>query len=110
MSFVNYALLREYKEAAEKELLKTRAVVSADEVYADAQAGWEALEAVLGEDEWFFGGGEPGLVDAAVFAYTQLVGGLVEGGRGGRLRRGLERCAGLVGHRERVRVRCWGEK
>lgn len=95
------------RSSAAAELARTRSgVLTADEVYADADAAWAALEEILGGDEWFFGAQAPGLVDAAVFAYTHLVLGVRwDGAEAGVVTR-LRACKALVGHEKRVRAVC----
>lgn len=96
------------------------AAIDAAEIYARAADAFEALAVLLRESPtgWFFGVEQPGLFDAAVFAYTFLVGVRTEreGGKGlewedgGRLER-LVAAAGegeLVRHRERVWELGWG--
>lgn len=59
---------------------------------------------LLGEDAYFFGAEEPGLFDAAVFAYTHLM--LDDGMMGWAenvLGRYVRRYANLVEHRERIK-------
>ena len=65
-----------------------------------------ALSTLLGEDEWFFGAQEPGLMDAAVFSYTGLI--LDEGFGWGEwgLWNAVDERGNLKGHRERV-LRGW---
>lgn len=147
-ALVRAALLRQLRSAAETEVLRIlapttpgtggwkiavnlwlefgpgaakRAVVEPEEIYARAAEAFEALAVLLRESEtgWFFGVDEPGVFDAAVFAYTFLAGvsGKGEGKGlewedGGRLD-SLVRAAGngeLVRHRERVWELCWGGK
>jgi len=95
------------RSAAEAELAKTRGgVVLADEVYADADAAWRALEEILGDDEWFFDAAQPGMVDAAVFAYAHLVLHLQWEGRAEAAATVVRTCKGLVEHERRVRELC----
>jgi metaxin len=63
---------------------------------------------VLGEDDWFFANDKPGLFDASVFAYTQL---LLDDGMGWKekkLCRALSSRGNLVQHRQRLLVRYFG--
>ena len=69
-------------------------------MFAGAEAAFEALETLLGEGEWFFGARGPGMLDAAVFAYTHLILDLHVGLEGV-----LERFDGLVRHRGRILMR-----
>ncbi|CAD6447373.1 6ff8c967-3e58-425d-9619-6570839eab8d [Sclerotinia trifoliorum] len=104
------------RAAAESELRKSAEIIDADLIYKEADRAWEALSLLLGGDEWFEGD-RPGVFDAAVFAYTWLLGGgglgwwEGDGGKGDRrLPDGVERWGNLVRHRERVFRRCWGEE
>ena len=81
-----------------------------DDLYSEADKAFEALSILLGEDLWFFGSGGPGLFDASVFAYTQL---LLEdrlglGWKEKKLGRALRRRDNLVRHRERILARYYG--
>ena len=62
-----------------------------------AEGAFEALSNRLGKDSWL-GGKEPGILDAAVFAYTHLVLDMRVEGLEGMLRR----FENLVAHRDRV--------
>lgn len=76
-------------------------------IYKEATEAFEALNILLGNDEWFFGQNEPGEFDASVFAYTHLL--LDEGmdWRDTRLKEVVEGCGNLVGHRARIWERCY---
>lgn len=101
-TFVQQALEYQLKSAAREELLKTSTVIDADDIYARAEQAFESLSTLLGEDEYFFGAGEPGLFDASVFAYTHLL--LDERMRWKHdvLTQALESNSNLVNHRNRV--------
>ena len=73
-----FALSRSLQAAALAELLGASSTISAEALYADAEAALAALSALLGDDKWFFGAEEPGLFDASVFAYTYLLFGGLE--------------------------------
>lgn len=87
-----------------------RPLLLPNEIYSDAESAFAALSTLLGEDEWFFGGKEPRLFDAEVFAYTYLI-------LDGRLIRwkddSLKRCvsdfANLVRHQRRLYEQLWDE-
>ena len=78
-------------------------------ILAGAEAAFEALETLLvevsgggkgrneGDGEWFLGASEPGMLDAAVFAYTHCILELGIGMEGP-----VERCEALVRHRQRI--------
>lgn len=59
---------------------------------------------VLGSDDWFFGANKPGLFDASVFAYTQLLmdDKLGKGWVDTRLRDAVLSRKNLVRHRARI--------
>lgn len=99
---VGSAIAYQLKKAAQDELLKLNAYVSAEELLEEAKEAFAALETLLGGDEWFFGGVRPGLFDAGVFAYTYL---LLDEGMGwmrGELGDVVRGHAALVRHRDRI--------
>ena len=102
--FIQMTIAYQLRTAAETELVKsssTKTLVE-EEIMSDAENAFEALATLLGSDEWFFGQERPGLFDASVFAYTQLVldeSMLWEDNKLGEL---VRRHAGLVRHRESV--------
>ncbi|KAL8889894.1 MAG: hypothetical protein Q9215_002876 [Flavoplaca cf. flavocitrina] len=63
------------KAAALEELTKasTSLVIDLDALYRESDNAFSALSHCLGSDDWFFGEAEPGIFDAAVFAYTHLL-------------------------------------
>ncbi|KAI5369208.1 putative thioredoxin-like, metaxin, glutathione S-transferase domain-containing protein [Septoria linicola] len=109
---VRYTLTRQLRSAASAELVKSSNsnTVDAEIVLREAEDAFEALNMLLGEeDEWFWGMERPGLFDAGVFAYTQLL--LDEEGLGWRFNpvgEGVRRWGNLVRHRERVVGRYFG--
>jgi len=70
---VRKTLAYQLRNAAREELLKTRAMIDGDELYAGAREAFHALSTLLGQDRYFFGHETPGLFDASVFAYTQIL-------------------------------------
>lgn len=84
--------------------------VDVEALYARAEEAVEALNEILGDAQWFSeavdGEDGPGVLDAAVFAFVDVVlgyfGGQEEGSGARRLVGILEGRGGLVGHRERV--------
>ncbi|KAF2632971.1 hypothetical protein BU25DRAFT_427750 [Macroventuria anomochaeta] len=102
--FVRLTIARELRLAAEKELLKFSAIVSAETVYNQAEEAFTALDSLLGDNEWFFGAENPGLFDASVFAYTHLLldDGLGKGWLDARLRDALITRQHLVAHRNKI--------
>jgi len=85
-------------------LLKQAAVIDAETLYREAEEAFEALDTLLGNNEWFFGADGPGLFDAAVFAYTHLLldEELGDGWRERRLCDAVRKSNGLVKHREQI--------
>lgn len=61
-----------------------------------------ALSELLGQDQWFFGQGQPSMLDASIFAYTQLIldGSLQWGDN--KLAEQVSQHQNLVGHRDRI--------
>ncbi|KAF8423282.1 hypothetical protein EV426DRAFT_138857 [Tirmania nivea] len=80
-----------------------------DSIFADAAAALDALSMLLGADSWFFNGKAPGLLDAAVFAYLNVIltAGWAEDWPGG-LGWAVRRRQNLVAFRERVHEWCQG--
>ncbi|KAI1812365.1 putative mitochondrial outer membrane protein [Poronia punctata] len=107
---VRTTILYQLRRAAELEILRStaRSAVDPNALYRGAREAFGALEALLDEDQWFFGGEVPGLFDAAVFSYTYLL--LHEGLAWENRRLGdiLGEFPGLVEHRDRIYQRCWG--
>ncbi|KAJ9665703.1 hypothetical protein H2201_004187 [Coniosporium apollinis] len=101
---VRHAQAHELHNAAAAELLKQAAVIDAETLYREAEEAFEALDALLGDNEWFFDADRPGLFDAAVFAYTHLLldEELGEGWRERRLCDAVRQCSGLVKHQEQI--------
>ena len=101
---VRLTIARDLRLAAEKELLKHSAIISAETLYNQAEEAFAALESLLGDDKWFFGAERPGLFDANVFAYTHLLldDGLGKGWLDTRLRDTLMSRQRLVTHRNMI--------
>jgi metaxin len=105
---VRASISHQLRAAAEAELLKHSPIIDTDDLYSEADKAFEALSIVLGEDDWFFANDKPGLFDASVFAYTQL---LLDDGMGWKekkLCRALSSRGNLVQHRQRLLVRYFG--
>ena len=81
----------------------------AEALYNGAWDAFSALSTLLGDDEWFFGAQEPGILDVSLFAYTHLMldDELGDGWVDTRARRGLQECGNLVRHRKRLYKRCY---
>lgn len=104
---INLTVSHQLRQAAAQELLKTTPKVQAEQVLAEAVDAFAALSTLLGEDEWFFGGKEPGLFDAEVFAYTYLLGSGVLEWRENKMGEELKRFENLGRHRERIVGSCY---
>ncbi|RFU34204.1 hypothetical protein B7463_g2114, partial [Scytalidium lignicola] len=100
-SLVRFPSAQSLRAAAESELRKrsTSGVIDVDDLYSEADKAFEALSILLGKDNWFSRSERPGLFDASVFAYTELLldeslgghGGWQEGRLGRALETGLEK-------------------
>ncbi|KAJ5901947.1 hypothetical protein N7495_002475 [Penicillium taxi] len=101
-TLVRTTLAMQLQQAACDELLKTSQYVDVAGLEADAGNAFEALSALLGEDEHFFGRPNPGLFDASVFAYTHLILDEEMGWKQNRLAQLLRQHSNLVQHRERL--------
>lgn len=103
-ALVRFATTRQLRGAAEAELVKSAGtnVVDAAVLIKEATEAFEALSALLQRDEWFFGAKEPGLFDASLFAYTQLILDEQLGWKYNPLEEALEQHDNLVEHRGRI--------
>jgi metaxin len=101
-SLVRTTLGFQLQTAARDELLKTSPYVDVADLEADAANAFQALSALLGEDDHFFGRPNPGLFDASVFAYTHLILDEGMGWKRNRLAQLLREHTNLVQHRERL--------
>jgi metaxin len=90
------------QQAARDELLKYSTYIDIDDLEAEAGSAFEALSTLLGDDLNFFGRDNPGLFDASVFAYTQLLLDDDLGWKQNRLAQHLRRHENLVQHRQRL--------
>ncbi|KAK1093409.1 phosphatidylserine decarboxylase [Friedmanniomyces endolithicus] len=105
---VQLATLHSLRHAAETELLKSNPAstppntILESEILADAEEAWEALSALLGEDEWFSGAERAGWFDAGVFGYSELLLGEGMGWGENGMGEVIRRHGNLVRHRERV--------
>ena len=61
------------RAAARAEVEKVVPKIDVDVLYYGAESAFEALETALGNEDWFLGGEQPGILDAAVFGYTCLL-------------------------------------
>ncbi|EKV06237.1 Mitochondrial outer membrane protein (Sam35), putative [Penicillium digitatum] len=101
-SLVRAALCHQLQQAARDELLKTSRYIDAAALEGDASSAFEALSTLLGKDQHFFGRSTPGLFDASVFAYTQLILDDTLGWKRNRLGQLLKEHPNLVQHRDRL--------
>lgn len=69
----------------------------------------ETLSEVLGQDDWFFGADEPGMLDAELFSYTYLILDDAMQWKDLVLADGVLQFENIVRHRERLYARCWGK-
>jgi metaxin len=84
--------------------------VDVDDVYASAALALEAFALLLEEEEWLLGGDGKGgatLLDAGLFAYTQLLLDEKMGWKDRRLVKAVLARPKLVAHRERMLQRYW---
>jgi len=89
---------------------EAKAEAEANILYNGAADAFSALSTLLGEDNWFFGGEEPGILDVSLFAYTHLLldEELGHGWADTRVRWVLVDHKNLVKHRKRLYKRCFG--
>jgi metaxin len=71
--FVQQAIARQLRSAAQDELLKVSSLIDAAELYQHADEAFQALSTQLGESTYFFDSKTPGLFDASLFAYAHLL-------------------------------------
>lgn len=107
---VRTALLYQLRHAAESQILQSigRPIVNAAALYERAEQAFEALSVALGSSNCFANLPDPGLLDAAVFSYTQAILDDRLAWVDTRLRDSLLKYPSLVKHRNRVLERCWG--
>jgi metaxin len=99
---VRLSLAKQLQSAAREELLKSNTVIDPEELFAQAEQAFEALSTLLSDKKFFFGQTTPGLFDASLFAYTQII--LDEGlhFKNPTLRHALQKHDNLVRHRDRL--------
>lgn len=71
-------------------------------IHRDCDKAFDALSELLGENEYFFGERRPGLFDASVFAYTNVLLDDTLEWRDARIKEQLRKYQNLVEHRERI--------
>jgi metaxin len=103
-SFVQLAISHQLQSAAASELAKSSysSTISEGDIMREAANALSALSELLGEDQWFFGQEQPSMLDASVFAYTQLI--LDESLQWGEneLATHVSQHQNLVNHRDRI--------
>jgi len=99
---VRLSLARQLQSAAREELLKTNTIIDPEELCRHAVEAFQSLSTLLGEDKFFLGQTTPGLFDASVFAYTQII--LDDGLQFSNptLKLALQQHLNLVRHRDRL--------
>ena len=70
---VRVTLALQLQQAARSELLKRSTIINEQELLDQADEAFRALSEALGDRASFAGSQQPGLLDAAVFAYTHLL-------------------------------------
>jgi len=99
---VRSSLSRHLRNAAREELLKTYTIIDGLELFAKAEEAFQSLSTLLGKDQFFFGQTTPGLFDASLFAYTQVILDDDLEWKTPTLKKALQRYDNLVQHRARL--------
>ena len=99
---VRLSLARQLQSAAREELLKTNTILDSGQLYAQAEQAFAALSTLLAEDEFFFGQTTPGLFDASLFAYTQVILDTSLNFSNPTLKLALQQHDNLIQHRDRL--------
>lgn len=99
---VHWALAHQLQLAARDELLKFSPVIDPQHLYRQASDAFRALSNLLGEHKFFFGQSTPGLFDASLFAYTQIILDDELEWVNLDLKTELQQYPNLVGHRDRL--------
>ncbi|KAI1615461.1 hypothetical protein EDD36DRAFT_189479 [Exophiala viscosa] len=99
---VRTSLAQQLRGAAREELLKTNTIIDGQELYSKAEEAFKALSWLLGDDQFFFGQTTPGLFDASLFAYTQIILDDDLEWKTPTLKLALQRYDNLVQHRARL--------
>ena len=103
-SFVQLAISHQLQSAAAGELVKSSysSTICEADIMRDATDALSALSELLAADKWFFGQKQPSMLDASVFAYTQLI--LDESLQWGanELAKHTSQHQNLVDHRDRI--------
>jgi len=99
---VRRSLAHQLQNAAREELLKTNTIIDGQELYAKAEGAFQSLSTLLSDHKFFFGQTTPGLFDASLFAYTQIILDDSLEWKTPVLKVMLQRHANLVQHRARL--------
>jgi metaxin len=99
---VRLSLAKQLQSAAREELLKTNTTIDPQDLYAQAEQAFQALSTLLADSQFFFGQTTPGLFDASLFAYSQII--LDDNLNFGNptLKLALQQHENLVQHRDRL--------
>ncbi|KAK5739564.1 hypothetical protein LTR17_005253 [Elasticomyces elasticus] len=108
--FVQMTIAHQLRSAATSELVKSNPssspshpTIDEAEIMGDAEEAFAALAELLGGREWFFGQEKPGLFDASVHAYLELLIGEGMQWKENKLGEMVKKYEGLVKHREKVK-------
>ena len=113
-SLVRYSLSKSLQTAALAAIVQTSTspIIDVEALYRESDKAFSALSDFLGDQDWFLGEEGPGMLDAALFAYTYLLLDEAMGWREEeeRLGKGLRegRWNNLVRHKDRVYAQCYG--
>lgn len=99
---VQQTVAHQLRSAARDELLKTLDIIDTGELYHSADDAFQALSTLLGRGQYFFDANNPGLFDASLFAYTQLILDESMGWETSTLADVLSKYSNLVEHRNRI--------
>jgi metaxin len=99
---VQLSLAHQLQSAAREELLKTNPIIDPCHLYNKAKDSFRALSILLGNDKFFFGQSTPGLFDASLFAYTQIILDDDLAWPSTTLKLELQEYSNLVQHRDRL--------
>ncbi|KAL9126506.1 MAG: hypothetical protein Q9217_004452 [Psora testacea] len=101
-SLVRLSLSHQLRNAAQAELLRLSPVINSEALYRESDKAFSALSELLGHNEYFFAEGKPGLFDAHVFAYTNILLDEDIAWQEERMTVSLKRWENLIAHRERI--------
>lgn len=99
---VRLSLAHQLRAAAEGELTKQSARIDAEAIQQGSDKAFGALSELLGDEDYYFGEKKPGLFDASVFAYTNVLLDESLDWKDTRMVDGLKRYSNLVEHRHRI--------